>query len=86
MDSSCQRDRRRSGVTLVSLPRRNEIDAAAGVNHWEPPVRVNRFNTRTGTIDVSDEVPEAGGQDMAIGPDSVWFLKDGEVLRFRLSP
>jgi Tol biopolymer transport system component len=59
---------------------------AAGVNHWEPPVKVNRFNTLTGTIDVSDEVLEAGGQDMAIGGDSVWFLKDGDVLRFRLSP
>jgi hypothetical protein len=60
--------------------------AAAGVNHWEPPVKVNRFSNQTGTIDVSDEVPEAGGQDVAIGGDSVWFLKDGDVLRIRLSP
>jgi hypothetical protein len=33
-------------------------------------------------VDVSETVPEAGGQDMVVGGDAVWFLKDGNVLRF----
>jgi Tol biopolymer transport system component len=55
---------------------------AAGVNQWQQPFKVNRFNPETGRVDVSETVPEAGGQDMAVGDGAIWFLKDGNVLRF----
>ncbi|MGH9198623.1 MAG: hypothetical protein ACRD1T_23180, partial [Acidimicrobiia bacterium] len=58
---------------------------AAGVDHWQQPVKVNRFNPDDGRIDVSERVPEAGGVDMAVGGGAIWFLNyDGNVLRFDL--
>jgi Tol biopolymer transport system component len=56
--------------------------SAAGVNQWQQPFKVNRFNPQAGRVDVSETVPEAGGQDMVVGGDAVWFLKDENVLRF----
>jgi dipeptidyl aminopeptidase/acylaminoacyl peptidase len=58
---------------------------ASGVNHWQQPVKVDRFNLETGRIDVSETVPAAGGQDIAVGGGAIWFLKDGNVLRFDLT-
>jgi hypothetical protein len=51
------------------------------------PVTVNRFDSVTGRIDLTAEVPEAGGRAMVAGGGALWCLGiDGTLTRIDLLP